>query len=113
MLGLDLLVAARTAPSHSYANMAERCMSLLNLALQNCAFARLSMPDTYERKVKSLSSMKAIRAAANRDSSLRERFLESTEKPITQMKNLFSRLERKGQKVILDTKYRKKYLKKK
>ena len=57
--------------------------------------------------------MKAIRAAVNRDPSLREKFLESTEKPITLMKNLFSRLERKGQKVILDTKYRKKYLKKK
>ena len=40
MLDLDLLVAARMAPAQSYANMAERSMSLLNLALQNCAFAR-------------------------------------------------------------------------
>lgn len=36
-LDVDMIVAARTAPGHSYVNPAERCMSTLNLALQNCA----------------------------------------------------------------------------
>ena len=100
MLDLDLLVAARTAPAQSYANMAERSMSLLNLALQNSATARSDMPEAYEKKMKSLSSMKSIRVAAQTDPSIKETFKESTEKPISQMKNVFSRLERKGLKVI-------------
>ena len=54
MLELDLLVAARTAPAQSYANMAERRLSLLNLALQNCTFARSEMPEAYEKKMKKL-----------------------------------------------------------
>ena len=99
MLDLDLLVAARTAPTQSYANMAERSMSLLNLALQNCAFAGSEIPETYEKKMKSLSSMRSIRVPAERDPSIREKFKESTEMPISQMKNVFSRLERKGEKV--------------
>ena len=57
MLDLDLLVAARTAPSHSHANVAESSMSLLKLALQNSAVARSAMPEAYEKKMKSLSSM--------------------------------------------------------
>ena len=99
MLDLDLLVLARTAPAQSYANRAERSMSLLNLALQNCAFARSEMPEAYEKKMKSLSSMRSVRVAAERDPSIRETFKESTEKPISQMKNVFRRLERKGEKV--------------
>ena len=100
MLDLDLLVAARTAPAQSYANMAERSMSPLNLALQNCAFARSEMPEAYEKKMKRLSSRRSIRVAAERDPPIRETFKESTEKPISRMKNVFSRLERKGEKVI-------------
>ena len=40
--------------------------------------------------------MKSIRAAADRDSTLKDRFPESTERPISQMKNVFTSLERKG-----------------
>ena len=39
-LDLDFLVAARTAPGHSWINPVERVMSILNLALQNVAIAR-------------------------------------------------------------------------
>ena len=99
MLDLDLLVAARTAPAQSYANMAERSMSLLNLALQNCAFARSEMPEANEKKMKSLSSIRSVGVAAERDPYIREKFKESTEKPISQIKNVFSRLGRKGEKV--------------
>ena len=84
--------------------MAERSMLLLNLALQNSAFVRSAMPKAYEKKIKSLSSMKPIAVAADRDATLKERFQEYTEKPIAQMKKVFSRLERKGKKVIFVTK---------
>ena len=36
-LDLGMLIAARTAPGHSWANSIERLMSLLNLANQNVA----------------------------------------------------------------------------
>lgn len=58
---LDLLVTARTAPSQSYNNPAERCMSLLNTALQNTALQREKMEDQFEFKVKSFSSIRKIR----------------------------------------------------
>lgn len=40
IVNLEFLVACRTAPGHSWANPAERIMSLLNLAFQNTALAR-------------------------------------------------------------------------
>ncbi|VDI23114.1 Hypothetical predicted protein [Mytilus galloprovincialis] len=49
---LDMLVTARTVPIASYANPAERIMSLLNLALQNVALERPDMIEDYERKMK-------------------------------------------------------------
>ena len=50
MLDLELLVVPKTAPSHSYANLAERSMSLLNLALQKISFARPAIPEALRRK---------------------------------------------------------------
>lgn len=47
-LNLDMLVALRTAPNHSWMNPAERCMSVLNLALQHVALARNEMESKFE-----------------------------------------------------------------
>ena len=58
LLDLDLLVAARTAPMGSWANLAERVNSLLNLALQNVALSRESMDEDNEYVMKSVSSLK-------------------------------------------------------
>ena len=60
-LDLDMLVACRTAPGHSYVNPAERCMSTLNLALQNCALARKEQDESSEKRLKTCNSMDAIR----------------------------------------------------
>ena len=48
-LDLYVLIAARTAPSHSWANPAERVMSLLNLAYQNVALYRKEMNNNFEQ----------------------------------------------------------------
>ena len=63
-LDLDMLVAARTAPGHSWANPVERVMSLLNLTIQNVAVARDAMNEVIERKV-SCSTMADVRKLAN------------------------------------------------
>lgn len=39
-LDLDLLIAGRTAPGHSWINPVERIVFTLNLAIQNIALAR-------------------------------------------------------------------------
>ena len=39
-LGLESLVAIRTAPGHSYTNIVERIMSILNIGFQNTALER-------------------------------------------------------------------------
>jgi hypothetical protein len=44
-LHLDMLVAIRTCPYQSWRNMAERVMSVLNLALQNVSLSRNQMED--------------------------------------------------------------------
>ena len=49
-LDLDMLVQARCAPGHSYTNPAERIMSILNLALQNCSLERVAQEDEVEKK---------------------------------------------------------------
>ena len=60
----DLLVVARTAPTQSWTNPAERVMSVLNLALQNCALARQEMDDSFEAVMSKCNSMSAVRRHA-------------------------------------------------
>lgn len=60
-LDLDVLIAARTAPGHSWANPAERVMSLLNLAYQNVALYRKEMNSNFEQIIKSTNTMSDIR----------------------------------------------------
>ena len=61
-LDLDMLVMCRTAPGHSYDNPAERCMSTLNLAPQNCALSREKLSEEAEKRFKPCSGMSAIRS---------------------------------------------------
>lgn len=98
-LDLDLLVTARTAPSQSYNNPAERCMSLLNIALQNTALQREKMEDQFEFKVKSLSSMKKIRDAAEKQPQLKTALVDSLEPIQAMLKLKFSKLKLHGEPV--------------
>lgn len=50
-LNLEMLIAGRTAPGHSWANPVERIMSLLNLAFQNMSLARDEMSSHLEQVV--------------------------------------------------------------
>lgn len=72
----DLLVAARTCPGHSFANPAERVMVTLNLGLQNVTFARASMPDTSEAKVKQATSMSAVQAVDEHTMQVKDDWLK-------------------------------------
>ena len=61
-LDLDLLVAARTAPSHSWANPVERVMSTINLGLQCVGVMRKKMEDEDEKVFERSKNLKELRA---------------------------------------------------
>lgn len=76
-LGVDTLIAIRTAPGHSWLNPAERIMSIINLALQNCALTRDECQSDLEHMLKSANRMSEIRAKANKNPALQPAWLES------------------------------------
>ena len=96
-LDLDMLIAIRTAPNHSWCNPAERCMSILNLALQHTALARQEMPDNFEKKIKNKSSMAAVRNVAECDPELKNAFSESMNPVLDLLSERFSRMKLKGE----------------
>ena len=76
-------------------------MSDLNLALQNTAFAREEMVASMEMKMRSLSSIKAVRRAAEQQSALKESLLESCKPVMETIKDRFGCLRRKGNKFVV------------
>jgi hypothetical protein len=64
MSGSDTLVVARTTPTQSWTNLAERLMSVLNLVMSNCALAREIMGDDFGKSMKKCNSMASDRKMA-------------------------------------------------
>ena len=62
--GCDTLVVGRIAPTQSWTNHDERVMSVLNLAISNCALAREIRNDDFERHMKKCHSMASVRKIA-------------------------------------------------
>ena len=93
-LDLDMLVSARTAPHQSYTNPAERIMSDLNLALQNASLAREEMPPAFERRMRNLNTLTAVRTAAEKDSQLKTHLLQACKPVSDAVKGRFERLLR-------------------
>ena len=98
-LDLDMMVCVRTAPCQSYHNPAERMMSLLNIALQNVAYARPPMTNILESQMKSLNTLKALRRAFVRNPVLKNQFKESMHSCVQSVKDRFAVLERNEEKV--------------
>lgn len=98
-LDLDMIVCARTAPSQSYHNPAERIMSLLNLALQNVALERHPMPPEFELQAKSLHCLSHVRNSCHKNAALKAKYIESLTPPRTLIMERFKKLKWKGEKV--------------
>ncbi|XP_071122564.1 uncharacterized protein [Mytilus edulis] len=96
-LDLDILIAGRTAPGHSWINPVERIMSTLNIALQNAALARSECTSDMEQVLRSVNSMAEIRKKAERVPNLKGEWLESLGPIIEVLQNRTERLELKGQ----------------
>ena len=61
---LDMLVAIRTPPYHSWKNPVESIMSIINLALQAVGLMHSCMPEEFEKKISGCKKMKLIQQAA-------------------------------------------------
>ena len=57
----------------------QKVMSILNLGLQNCSLERESSGDELEKKLRSCSSMQAVRDAAVKQPELKDAWVESIE----------------------------------
>lgn len=100
---LDLLVAARTCPGHSFANPAERVMATLNLGLQNAAFARVALPASSEAAIKSCTSMADIRKVAQKSADFKADWRQSIQPARDCIMERFNRLLYSGKQVrVLD-----------
>jgi chromosome segregation ATPase len=94
-LDLDILIAARTAPGHSWVNPAERIMSLLNLAYQNVALYRSEMSSHNEQVLKSCGSMSDIRKKAEKEADLKKSWLKAVEPMINLLDERTERIQLK------------------
>ena len=74
-------------------------MSLLNLGLQHCSYARTACEVDIEQKIRSLNTMKALRSAAEEDENIKKEWLGSTRLCKEKIAQRFSTLEQKGKKV--------------
>ncbi len=94
-MDFDVLIAGRTAPSHSWANPVERIMSIVNLGLQSIGIMRSQMDDSLEKNFNKCKSLKSIRTVCSS-------FQDDVQKSLSPAKELIydvvKRLELKGQK---------------
>lgn len=71
-LDLDLLVAGRTAPGHSWLNPCERIMSLINLGLQNVSLTPSECSSDMEQVLRVCNSMADVRKKAEKVHGLKD-----------------------------------------
>ena len=95
-LDLDQLIAVRTCASQSWINPAERCMSLLNLALQHVSLSRAAMDEDKEKLAKSCTTMADLRSAASKHEGFKEAYIDSMAGVINAISARFEQLELKG-----------------
>lgn len=94
-LDLDMLVTARTAPMASWANLAERANSILNLALQNVALECEEMTPELELKQRRISSLVDARKLATRYPEFKTGLIKSVEPVLKLLESRFAKLKLK------------------
>ena len=85
--------------SSSWTNLAERCMSILNLALQNVALQRESMSPDLEKKISDVSTLSDLRSLLSNKSDFQEAYLKSMQPVIDLLNDRFSRMKLKESRI--------------
>ena len=66
----DTLIVGRSTPTQSWTNQSERVMSVLNMAMENCALGRELMDEDFEKHITRCNSMSSVRKLANKSYTL-------------------------------------------
>src|ERR1043165_1839203 len=94
-LDLDILIALRTPPGHSWKNPVERIMSTLNLCLQCIGLMRNKMDEDFETIINNCNSMDNIRNESKTYPSIIDKLHTSLQPTIGLMEDIIKRLELK------------------
>lgn len=94
-LNLELLVAGRTAPGHSWINPAERII-LLNLAFQNAVLSRRECSSDHEQVFRGCSGMSDIRKKTETVDDLKDGWIASLQPMVTMLEDRIKRVQLKG-----------------
>ena len=89
----------RTCPTQSWPNLAERVMSILNIALQNVSLERDSMDDNNEKLISQNTSMAKLRSATEDNLNFKEAFQRSMENVISLVGSRFECMNLKEEAV--------------
>ena len=102
-LNLDYLLAARTAPYHSWRNPVERIMSTLNLGLQSVGLMRQAGDETFENEIHKCKNMDDMRKKSSENDSFRTASLDSVAPVKALHSQVFQRLELKEKSIKMGT----------
>lgn len=94
-LNLAMIVAVRCAPHQSWTNLAERCMSILNLALQNVALHREPMAENLEKCASDVSTLSDLRGLQSTKPDFKDAYLRSMQPVIDLLNGRFARMKLK------------------
>ena len=97
---LDYLLAARTAPYHSWRNPVERIMSTLNLGLQSVGLQCHAGDSRFEAEAGNCNSLSALRRAAVKRPDFREEALDCMEPVKALLNSIFCRLKLKDKPIL-------------
>jgi hypothetical protein len=100
LLNLNKLIAARCAPGQSWINPAERVMSLLNIALQNCALERPACSDVVEKLIARCNGMQAVREAAASNETMSAEWAASVKTLQDLVASRFQRMSLKEEPIV-------------
>ena len=92
---LDMVVAVRTQPYHSWCNLVERIMSILNLVLQSVGLMQYGSKYMYIKQAKSKSKNKED-IQADTLPEFHDAFVDSIERVKLLLQSLFPQLQFKG-----------------
>ena len=97
---LDYLLAARTAPYHSWRNPVERIMSTLNLGLQSVGLQRHAGDVRFESEASNCNSLSDLRRAAVKRPEFREEAIDCIAPVKALLNSIFCRLKLKDKPVV-------------
>ena len=95
-MDLDIMHKVQTVANHSYANIVERVMSILNLALQNISLCRPAMTEELENMYMRCKSLADVRRVGKDHPEFRKAWLDVHEQLLEIVREMFSHLNLKG-----------------